>query len=272
MLLAMAGITVYAQTGKQVTLSHGYRPETTYKQTLAQQHSTTIQYKANEDVLNVLKEQGVQNPTIQEVKSDYTSEVSTGKSLDGKTFPLTIKFIKAPDSFGRNGITSATKIYGHGEVNALPKIDSIVAPEMADALKKSVLKTLDGMFNQVKYPERPFKRGDTQQVVSPVTMPLAGTVLEMDLITDYTLVEIKNGIARFDIAISYKAKNNDPKYNITATGRGKGFMDYDIKKSFAVAQKSDILMQMAFTYKEFDMDIASEMHYDIKSAVLSDAK
>ncbi|MFY7731726.1 MAG: hypothetical protein ACOVRN_19550 [Flavobacterium sp.] len=272
LLLLLATGIAFAQSSKTVTLTLGFKPATTYRQTYIQNHKTTIKYKADEDVLKVLAEQGVQNPTVQEVKSDYTSELSTGKSLDGTTFPLTIKFIKAPDSFGKNGITSATKIYGHGEINTLPKIDSIVAPEMADALKKSVLKTLDGMFNQVKYPERPFKRGDTQQVVSPVTMPLAGTVLEMDLITDYTLVEIKSGIARFDIGISYKAKNNDPKYNITATGTGKGSMDYDIKKSFAVAQKSDILMQMAFTYKEFDMDIASEMHYDIKSAVLSDAK
>jgi len=272
LLLALAAIPALGQNSRQVTLTHGYAPETTYKQTLAQQHSTTIRYKANEDVLNVLKEQGIQNPTVQNISSGYITELKTGKSLDNKTFPLTIKFIKSPDGFEKSGITTETKIYGHGEVNALPKIDSIVAPEMADALKKSVMKTLDGMFNQVKYPERPFKRGDTQQVVSPVKMPLAGTVLEMDLITDYTLVEIKNGIARFDIGISYKAKNNDPKYNITATGTGKGFMDYDMKKSFAVAQKSDILMQMAFTYKEFDMDIASEMHYDIKSAVLSDAK
>lgn len=267
MLLLVAGMAV-AQSNKTVTLSAGFKPGNTYRQTHNQNHKTTIRYKADADVLKVLTEQGVQNPTVQEVKSDYTSEVNTGKSLDGKTFPLTIKFIKAPDSFGRNGITSATKIYGHGEVNALPKIDSIVAPDMAETMKKSILATLDGMFSQVKYPEKAFKRGDTQQVISPVTMPLAGTVLEMDLITDYTLIEIKNGIARFDIAVTYKAKNNDPKYNITVTGTGKGFMDYDIKKAFSVAQKSDIIMQMGFTYKEFDMDISSEMHYDIKSTVI----
>nr|WP_322625479.1 hypothetical protein [uncultured Flavobacterium sp.] len=271
-LLAMMGITVYAQTGKQVTLSHGYRPETTYKQTLAQQHSTTIQYKANEDVLNVLKEQGVQNPTVQNINSGYTTEVKTGKSLDGKTFPLTIKFLKVPQGFEKGGLTTSTKIYGHGEIGTFPKIDSIASPEMSDKLKTTLLATIDGLLSQTKFPEKAFKKGETQQVISPVTVPIAGTTIDMDLITDYTLTEIKNNIAKFNIAITYKTKTADPKYRITGLGSGKGVMDYDIKKKFPVSQKSDIIMQMAFTYKEFDMEINSNMHYDISCQIVPDAK
>lgn len=271
-LLTVAGVSVYGQTGKQVTLSHGYKPETTYKQTLAQQHATTIQYKANEDVLKVLKEQGIQNPTVQNISSSYTTEVKTGKSLDSKTFPLTIKFIKAPEGFEKGGLTPATKIYGHGETGTFPKIDSIAAPEMSDKLKTTLLATIDGMLSQTKFPEKPFKKGETQQVISPVTVPIAGTTIDMDLITDYTLAEIKNNIAKFNIAITYKTKTADPKYRITGSGTGKGVMDYDTKKQFPVSQKSDIVMQMAFTYKEFDMEINSNMHYDISSVVVPDTK
>jgi hypothetical protein len=271
-LLAMAGISVYAQTGKQVKLSHGYKPETTYKQILAQQHSTTIQYKGNEDVLNVLKEQGIQNPTVQNISSGYTTEVKTGKSLDGKAFPLTITFLKVPQGFEKGGLTTATKIYGHGEVGAFPKIDSIASPEMSDKLKTTLLATIDGMLSQTKFPEKAFKKGETQQVISPVTVPIAGTRIDMDLVTDYTLTEIKNNIAKFNIAITYKTKTADPKYRIKGSGTGKGVMDYDIKKQFPVSQKSDIVMQMGFTYKEFDMEINSNMHYDITCQVIPDAK
>lgn len=272
LLLALAAIPALGQNSRQVTLTHGYAPETTYKQTLAQQHSTTIRYKANEDVLNVLKEQGIQNPTVQNISSGYITELKTGKSLDNKTFPLTIKFIKSPDGFEKSGITTETKIYGHGTINALPKIDSIAAPEMNTKLKETMLATIDAMLSQTKFPEKPFARGDTQQIITPVTVPVAGTTIDMDLITDYTLESIKNNVAHFIIAITYKAKTSDPKYRITGSGTGKGFMNYDIKAKFPVSQKSDIVMQMGFTYKEFDMEISSDMHYNISCEIIPDAK
>lgn len=271
-VLVFTGTASFGQNSKQVTLSTGYRSQHTYTQTLSQQHATTITYKGNEDVLNVLKEQGVQNPTVQNISSSFSSEVKTGKSLDGKEFPLTIKFIKVPEAYRKVGVTENAKIYGHSEIGALPKIDSIAAPELNDKLKQSLLATIETMLNQTKFPEKPFRKGDTQQVISPVTVPVAGTTIDMDVITDYVLADVKNNIARFNLTITYKAKTSDPKYRITGTGTGKGIMDYDVKKQFPVAQKSDILMQMGFTYKEFDMEIKSDMHYDISGTVVSDAK
>lgn len=272
LLLLFIASAAFAQKGKEVTLKVLYTPQTTYRQAFVQKHTTTITYKANPDVLNVLKEQGIQNPTVQDLYTDYATETHTEKSLDGKVMPLTIRFVKAPVSFGKQGISATTKIYGHTETAGMPKVDSIIAPDLNQAFRQSLLATLDGMFSQMKFPDKPFGLGEVQQMTSPITLPLIGTTLDMDIITDYKFVALKGGIATFDLVITYKAKNPDPALKISAAGTGKGVMKYDTKKHFPLSQQSDIVMKIGFTYKEFDVDMTSDMHYDISATVVPDAR
>lgn len=273
LVLLLAVSVAFAQKkGTDVVLKSKYKPLTTYRQSFVQNHTTTITYKGDPEVLSVLKEQGIENPTVQKMNTEFTTETHTGKSLDGKIIPLVITYTKVPESMAQSGIDSTTKIYGHTEADSNPKIDSIVAPKMTEEFKKSLIGAIDGLFTQTKYPPKPFKKGDMQQVVSPITLPIAGMVMEMDIVTDFTLRDVKNGIATFDLGIVYKAKTVDTEHNLSATGTGKGTLSFDTKTQYPLAQQSDITMDMKFTYKEFDVVMSSLMHYGMNYVVIPDKK
>lgn len=266
------GVATFAQTKKEVTLKPVYKPETTYRQTALQKHSNTIRYKGDPDVLQVLKEQGVQNPTEQVTNIDFITETKTGKSLDGTQIPLTLTVVKLPEAFSKKGFTQGVKAYGIADADGHARLDSVTAPEVDKKLKANLLDILETAMKPAKFPDKPFKLGQTQQITTTASIPLPGHTVEMDVVSAYTLTEIKKGIALFDIVITYKLKQPDPNFRIIAEGNGKGTMSYDVKNNFPLQQQSTTITHIDFSYKQFDIEMNANLHYENTATVTPDAK
>lgn len=256
-MLALTQISVHGQTTDGFTFRVQYKPETTYTQTLEQSSHSDIKYSGSNEILQLLKNKGVQNPTVTDRISTTESVVKTGKVTDGDQYPLTIEFVKSTSSDGKNIIPNGTVIYGRGTTRAMPTLDSIASSGLTDDYKKTLLQMMRSTFSQLSFPEKKVKVGESFSIESPLTFPVAGVTIEMTITTTYTLLSITNGIADIDVTQDYKMKTIVSKYTVSASGSGKGKMLYDDSLGTVIKYTMDTQMTADVKLEQFELSIRS---------------
>lgn len=233
----------YGQSSKDILdFKIGYAPQTSYRQVIEQSSDTELLYIASDEILEKLKSNGVQNPTLAKSITIMESVFKAGKTEKDGNFPVVIEFVKTTNSEDKTIIPNGTLIYGKASSSSMPKLDSVVSKEMDEPYKKQLLQTVQSMFSQIALPEKKMKIGEAFTQVTPLTIPLAGTSIEMEITTIYKLINMTGEIANFDIVQQYIAKIafEEGKFNITADGNGKGKLVYDIPQHFATKFVLDI--------------------------------
>ncbi len=258
-MLALTQISVHGQTTDGFTFRIQYKPETTYTQTMEQSSHSDIKYSGSKEFLQVLKNKGVQNPTVTNKVSTTESVVKTGKVTDGAQYPLTIEFVKSTSSDGKNIIPNGTVIYGRVSSGAMPTLDSVVSSGLEEGYKKTLLQAMQNTFSQLSFPEKKIKVGESFSIESPLSIPVAGVTIEMTITTTYTLVSVTNGIANINVSQAYKMKANVSKYSINATGSGKGKMLYDDSIGAMIRYTMDTEMTADMKLEQYDLSIRSNI-------------
>lgn len=260
-LLILSHFFCNSQTQKEVTFKVQYKPDMKYNQMIEQKSQTNIKYSGSEDFLKKLKDKGVENPMITSTQSKIETIFKTGKEIKKKTFPLTIEFTKTVSSDGKIIIPDGTIIYGNGSNGNMPTLDSIVSKELDENFKKSLLQTIQSTLNQLSFPEKKIKIGDSFIRESPLSIPVSGSTIEMTITTYYKLLDIENNIANFDVSSVYTMKSVITKYDIKATGNSKGKMLYDIVNNNLTDYKTDTEMKMNFKLEDLYMDLESKSSF-----------
>jgi hypothetical protein len=260
-LLILSHFFCNSQTQKEVKFKVQYKPDMKYNQMIEQKSQTNIKYSGSEDFLKKLKDKGVENPMITSTQSKIETIFKTGKETTKKTFPLTIEFTKTVSSDGKIIIPDGTIIYGNGSNGNMPTLDSIVSKELDEKFKKSLLQTIQSTLNQLSFPEKKIKIGDSFIRESPLSIPVSGSTIEMTITTYYKLLDIENNIANFDVSSVYTMKSVITKYDIKATGNSKGKMLYDIVNNNLTDYKTDTEMKMNFKLEDLYMDLESKSSF-----------
>jgi hypothetical protein len=260
-LLILTHFFCYSQTQKEVIFKVQYKPDMKYNQMIEQKSQTNIKYSGSEDFLNKLKDKGLQNPMITSTQSKIETILKTGEETTKKTFPLTIEFTKTESSDGKIIIPDGTIIYGNGSNGNMPTLDSIVSKELDENFKISLLQTIQSTLNQLSFPEKKVKIGDSFIRESPLSIPISGSTVEMTITTYYKLLDIENSIANFDVSSVYTMKSVITKYDIKATGNSKGKMLYDIVNNNLTNYKTDTEMKMNFKLEDLYMDLESKSSF-----------
>lgn len=257
LLLTLVSASSFAKN--ELVLKVKYKPETTYSQTIEQNTQTEMSYSGTEDFLNKLKDQGMVNPTINTLQSKIEALLKTEKLVNDTLFPLTIEFVKSTSLDGKKAIPDGTIIYGHSTIKSMPTLDSIVSKDMDESIKKSVLPMMQSMFSQIPFPEdKLVKVGEGFSMETPLTLPMPGMSLDMNITTYYKLLSIDKGIGNFDISQTYTVKSALSGFDVTATGNGKGTLAYDIKKEFYSNYKVDLDIVMSMKKDLFTINIKTK--------------
>jgi hypothetical protein len=255
----------YGQSSKDILdFKIGYAPQTSYKQVIEQSSDTELLYIASDEILEKLKSTGVQNPTLAKSITIMESVFKTGKTEKDGNFPVVIEFVKTTNSEDKTIIPNGTLIYGKASSSSMPKLDSVVSKEMDEPYKKQLLQTVQSMFSQIALPEKKMKIGEAFTQVTPLTIPLAGTSIEMEITTIYKLINMTGEIANFDIVQQYIAKIafEEGKFNITADGNGKGKLVYDIPQHFATKFVLDIGLNFEVKQDLFSLKLKSNSGFN----------
>lgn len=255
LLFVIASQLSIAQTRNELDFKIQYNPETKYNQTLDQTNHIEMKYSGAAEFMQILKEKGLENPTITENHSVIESVMKTGKITPEKYFPLTIEFLKTTNSDNKIQIPNGTIIYGKGTVDNLPTLDSIVSKGLDDEFKKGILQTMQATFSQLNIPERKVKVGDVFDLDTPLSIPLANTQLNMNITTTYKLLSIKNNIADFDISQVYTMKTAATKFPMNASGTGKGKLLYDVIQNFNLKYQVDMDMSANLNLEKIELEL-----------------
>jgi hypothetical protein len=241
---------------KELNLRAKYKPETVYNQTIEQRSQTELLYSGSDDFMKKLKDQGIANPTVSTQQSKFVAVVKTEKLKNDGFFPLNIEFVSSTTSEGKKIIPDGTIIYGHSTTKSMPTLDSIVSKEMKDSIKQSSLQGMQALISQISFPEdKLLKIGDVFSVETPLSMPLSGMSLNMDITTFYKLTSIKKGIGYLDITQVLNMKTVLSGVDVTASGTGTGIMEYDMKKDFYRKYQVDMDVLMGMKNAMFNLDL-----------------
>lgn len=267
LLIVSTQLTV-AQSKNEFLFKIQYSPETKYDQIIDQTSHLEMRYSGDPEFTQILKDKGMQNPTITDNHSVIESVFKTGKLTPKMDFPLTIEFLKTTNSDNKIAIPNGTTIYGKGTLGNMPTLDSIVSNGLNEEFKKSVLQTMQATFAQINIPERIVKVGEVFSMNSPLSIPMASVQLDMTITTTYKLLSIKNNVADFDVSQVYTMKTETTKFPINATGSGKGKLLYDVIRNFNLKYQMDMEMSANVKIEKMELDITSKTGF-IQTAKIS---
>jgi hypothetical protein len=250
------------QSQQEIDFKVGYLPNFNYSLTQKQISENNILYIASDEIIENLKNNGYSNPTITKDTTVLRSVSKTGE-LNGNQFPLNIEVLESSNKSLGKGMRM------HGNyVSESIKIDSISNSSMSDKSKKELLTSMETMMNQIKYPNRKIKVGESFEQKNPMSMPIADVTIEMEINSIYTLKKVENGVGYFDLDQVYTIKSATKDYKMELDGIGKGQIDFDIKKQFFTKFYLEMEMNLKTELEAFSIELQTKSITDQTTEII----
>jgi hypothetical protein len=266
LILTLTYLTCHAQN--EVNFNVHLKPEMKYEMHTDESSQTELKYGGPSDMLKKLKEKGISNPTKSTKVTVMETVEKTGKRSAGESFPLTLEFVKMTNNDSKSVIKQGTILYGHSDGSAKQSFDSITAEGMSESDKVVFMQMMESVMEQLKFPAKTLKIGEKFDREQPITMPIAGNTMKMNITSYYKLISIKNGIAHFNITQVYTMSTMIENHNMNATGKGKGYLDYDMANNFYSTFVVDNEMKLGMKLEKLSFSVKLKNHIS-QQAVMS---
>jgi len=201
-------------------------------------------------MMEVLREQGVENPTIKLDTTVNRLKTITGELNDEGNIPIEIDFENTTNDQLKSLFPNGIKIYGETDPDEFPRLDSVAAEGADESIKKIFLQTVQSMISQFNFPAKKIKVGKSFRHKVPISIPVLNRSMEMEITSIYTLISVENGLAYFDITQEFIVTSDIDDLPLTATGQGEGKIVYDIAFCFFSDYEVTSEMKMSIT-KDF---------------------
>jgi hypothetical protein len=234
---------------------------------------TEVDFSGNQERIDKIKANGTKLPIIIVGSSESTTTTTTGSLTADKTFPAKMVFDKVTSTQKQNDKESKVDksmsgliIEGFYENGNRLKIDTMISETMDENTKSLIKSTLEKVQEKIKFPESPMKIGDTFKQEMPMQIPMAGlNPIQLVIITNYKLTDIKNNKATFDFLQSVTLDISGKQTNVSATGEGKGISEFDISNNTITKYESDLTMTMTTTAN--DLIVSAKINSKSKQTV-----
>lgn len=252
-LLILLIQTIYScKSQEEIDFKVGYLPNLDYTLTQKQISENNVKYIASDEILQNLKNNGIQNPTITKDTSFLKSISKTG-SLNGNEFPIEIELLGSTNPT----LVIGTKFFGKS-IEEKTKIDSISSSTMTEAKKKTLIPVMESIMNQIEYPNRKIKVGESFEQKNPMSIPIADVTIEIEINSIYTLKKVGNGIGYFDLDQVYIIKSATKDYEMNLDGTGKGQIEYNIEKQFFTKFYLEMEMNLNTELEAFGIELKTK--------------
>lgn len=265
--------SVFFKAQNSVEFKTQFLPNKKYEIENLTNSKSYMNFEGDEKFIEAVKKQGVNLPMISETSIIAISETETGIEKNNK-IPFITKYKTVNKIQSLNGsktntpdILEGSIIYGFYEDKKITKIDSIQSEKLSPEIKTMLKNVVENTTQNINYPNKPLKIGDTFEQNVPMEFPLAnfGKISFM-INTKYLLKEIKNEIARFDTTINFILNSEIPELKLVSNGSGTGHVDYDIKNKFTTNNSSKYVLEMNAQKDSFKIIVKAEAEskYTIK--------
>lgn len=252
LIILLTSVIISCKSQEEIDFKVGYLPNFNYTLTQKQISENNVRYIATNEILQNLKNNGIENPTITKDSSLIKSISKTGE-LNGNEFAIDIELLESNNP----ALVSGTKFFGKS-IDGRTKIDSISSSTMTEEKKRTLLLAVESMMNQIKYPDRKIKVGESFDQINPISMPIADVTIEMEINSIYTLKKIENGVGYFDLDQVYILKSATKDYEMELDGKGKGQIDYDIEKQFFTKFYLEMEMNLKTELEAFSIELQTK--------------
>lgn len=274
LLLASALFSTFMYS-QELVLETKITPNTTYTSHMNINMNGKMDMQGPEEVVN-----NPQNPFPMDMENQMTMilENTTGSRLEDGRIPGVLEFKKNAAKITVNGTVnetedpelSAMKIFGHYVGDLEFDLDSVSGKsEVAEAFKESLQSMMGQIQNNIKFPEEPLTIGSKFTQTFPMQMPVAGQVMTMNVVTEFTMTAIKGEEAVFKTTSTMEMNTPVQQGSIDVTGVGKGTMVFNTRLNYYTSYINNMPMKMDIKINEqvrmtADFETLSEITVDIK--------
>jgi hypothetical protein len=143
------------------------------------------------------------------------------------------------------------KIYGRIKSDHKFDVEQVEGKELNPNQRVMVENTVKALVESIKAPKKSLNVGDHYDVNMDFGMPMPDRApINVTINNKYTLKNIKNGKAYFDVSTTFKIPEHAESVSLSANGGGNGQMIYDIENKIQEKYSTDMNMTMEITSGE----------------------
>lgn len=248
-----------ASSQDQVALVWTFQPNRVYTTSTTTTMDMSMDISGNPTKVNDVKSKGGAFPMKVSGLSDIKLTTTTGKQAPDKSVPLKIVYDKmwtmqkvGDTEKGENNPLTGLAMQGTFTRENKIKIDTIISENVNAEVRAALRATIESALIMIKFPNKPFKVGDTFDQNIPMSIPVPGMPpIEMQINTNYKLREISKSLAKFDIVQKVTLNLEKAPIKISVEGQGNGTADFD----FSVGTMVDYAAKLDFTMNMFIEDL-----------------
>jgi hypothetical protein len=251
-LLLLVAITSCTQ-GQEVIFKSRFLPEKEYFTSSSTDSKNILNVSGPEERILKMKENGFVFPIESITQTQIQTEMKNGEKQDDESFLYTMLYKSINTTTIQNGkkeekenpmtgLVVEGKYKSGGQVEVL----NIISDKVNDATKNIIKSSLETVTQSIPFPEEPMKIGDSFNQVIPMTIPVADLAsVNVIISTTYTLEEINNNFAYFNLYQEIKLNMDQESAEITADGKGTGKAIYNTKFNFVKDYGTDLEMKIS---------------------------
>jgi len=241
-LILIMSIYGFGQT--TYTFDAQIKPEKKYSQTMVINSSMQIGYTTDSIPL---KDKKLGNESITSV-----SKVMTTKKKDkNNNFEAIIEFGEVSSTSNLKKAlnpVSNTVVKGNYIGKNIFKIQSVNNDNIDDKTKEVIKYSLENVKPEIEFPIKPMKIGDSFEHDMPMKIPIdKNNSVDLIIKKTYTLKEVINNIAIFDLKELIFLDTNFKKENVLAYGNGTGIVEFNITENQIVKNNSAFTIHLDLT-------------------------
>jgi len=222
--------------GQSLNIEVIYEPNTTYQWTRTSSYEASSEYIGTGEMIDNWSAAGIAAYNESNRERQITVTMVTGeRKHDELPYCLTIDSLVdvhvSSYASHRNNTPSRLEIADLkvcGVINKFQRIeiDDIMGIDSLEE-KNRVFGLLDNIHRSMKYPKHDFVIGESYTDTSAFQRSL--NIIEADLLTTYTLDEIKGNLAHFNV-VSKVIQHDEDNEMVDVKGQGSGKIIYDIER------------------------------------------
>lgn len=236
----------------------GFQPNSEYLFIMKTKGETQINFFGDSLILANLKNNGIELPIISKNTSEVNVLTKTGEVDSQNAIQAIIEYQNSTNKIMIEGeLTeqknpiSGTTAYGRYLENNHFEVDSINNSSISEETIQNLKQTINQVQQNINFPDRELVLGDSFTNIIPLNMPIKNMApIEILIVTDYTLIEVKNNLAKFNLIQEMELKSSNPQLEIKLDGEGKGYSEFNIQDKTISKHHSDISMTMIMTVNE----------------------
>ncbi len=251
-LIIILGSISYAQKS-EIKFDSRILPNHIYRMTFTSKSESEIDFEGTKEQLDNIKLHGINLPILTENKSEFVTTTITDSPNQDQSFEAIMEYGNIESISKTNGVEnkssspiSGLKIKGLYDANNRFMIDTIISSTIDENMKMSLRMSIEGMQNQIHFPDNPLKVGESFDQEIPMSIPINGlSPINLIIKTNYKLVKIQGNTAYFDLQQTVSLGVNSDQFKMEASGEGIGKSEFDIEKMHLIKNETNLDMSLS---------------------------